>query len=63
MDDIDRAADHIERERAGQLARRKPAGPVAVGFCLWCHEDLAPGQRWCDASCTRSWEKYKEKKS
>lgn len=61
MDDIDRAADHIERERAGQLARRKPAGPIATGECLWCYEKLPLPQRWCDADCARTWEKYKEK--
>lgn len=52
MADIaDKAADHIERESIGLLARRKPIGPVANGRCHFCDEILNDTDRWCDANC------------
>lgn len=64
-DDVDRAAEHTERERAGLLAQRRPIGriPGPNGRCFWCDEIVGDQQRWCDVDCTRAWEKDKEKRS
>ena len=58
MADIaDRAGEHIEREAAGLLAQRKPAGPAATGSCHNCGEALEGDSRWCDADCRADWER------
>lgn len=58
MPDIaDNAQDHIERETAGLLAARKPAGPKADGRCHNCNSLVPPGLRWCDADCREDWER------
>lgn len=55
-DPIDQANDHIERETAVLLKARKPSGPAATGYCLFCDEPVGTGQRWCDAECRDGWE-------
>lgn len=60
MDEADQAQDHMEREQAGMLARRKPSGPIATGRCLCCDTLLARGMRWCDSACRDDWEKENE---
>ncbi len=56
-DVADKANDHIELERRGLLAQRKPEAPAASGGCLYCHSLLPRGQRWCDSSCRDDYEK------
>ena len=60
MDEIDRAAEHIERERAGLLAQRKPSGPSATGHCAYCNAPVPTGMRWCDSLCRDAWQKENE---
>jgi len=58
MADIaDRAADHIERESAGLLAKRKPVGPAACGACHFCGEEVRGEARFCDADCRDGYER------
>lgn len=57
MDEADAANEHIERERAGLLARRKPSAPVASGVCLFCQCQVPRGMRWCDSNCRDDWAK------
>lgn len=58
MDDADRAEDLIEHatEDAIEEARRGPAGPLAVGYCLFCATPLDDGLRWCSAGCRDAWQ-------
>ena len=51
VDEADIAARNEETLLKYRIAERKPAGPVATGFCLWCGETLEGGRRWCDADC------------
>lgn len=60
VDEIDRAAEHIERERAGLLAQRKPSGPVACGKCYYCNAVVSQGLRFCDALCAQDYEAEQE---
>lgn len=53
----DKATEAEERDRALALQRRRPAGPEAVGTCLFCTAPLAAGHRWCDADCRDDWER------
>lgn len=55
-DPVDRADQEIEVALAASLALRKPAGPRAVGHCLYCKCSLAAGLRWCDDGCHEDWE-------
>ncbi len=57
MDEVDAANEHVERERAALLARRKPAGPVACGACHFCGAEVHGEARWCDVECRDAWEK------
>ena len=42
-------------------ARAQEPVAVATGYCLYCgDDDMAPGQRWCDANCCRDWERENE---
>lgn len=56
-DDIDRASEREEVERAAVLAAhfRKASSGAAVprGYCLFCGEDFEQGSKkiYCDASC------------
>lgn len=70
MDEADRAQEEIEREAERLMRARRPAGPAATGFCLWCGEPLpmpplcesaamvAP--RWCGPDCRDAWEAHQE---
>lgn len=52
MDEADKAQDHMEREAGFVLAAsRKPAGPLARGFCNWCNCVVTRGLTFCDSSC------------
>ena len=64
MNDLaDRADDEIEHELAEALRQRKPAGPVATGFCHYCREPLADGLRWCQGTeCEAAWEHEQERR-
>jgi hypothetical protein len=57
MTDIaDRADSECEHELAEALRKRKPSGPLACGFCLYCDALLPEGKRWCNAECEADWE-------
>ena len=60
MDEVDAANEHIEHERQGLLAQRKPEAPAAQGGCLYCHCQLPRGQRWCDSACRDDYEKEQQ---
>lgn len=55
-DSADIADMQNEIALAADLAKRKPAGPKAVGHCLYCFYSLAHGLRWCDKGCQEDWE-------
>lgn len=58
MSDLaDKANEHIELERAGQIAKRKPAGPVATGRCLYCDDITSDTDRWCSAEHRNAWQR------
>lgn len=50
-DDLDLAAEREEIARTAALSQRRPAGPPATGFCLWCEEPVAPEVRFCCPEC------------
>lgn len=56
-DDIDRASEREERERAAAIAAHSQKAPavhaVARGYCLNCFEDFEAGSKkiYCDADC------------
>ena len=56
-DDIDRACEREERERAAMIAEHLQKEPavkaVARGYCLNCFEDFEAGSKkiYCDAEC------------
>lgn len=62
-DVIDRALNEVETGLAEALRQRKPNGPKAVGFCLWCGEETPDNLRWCNTDCRDTWEhEAKQKK-
>lgn len=56
-DEIDRAQAQEEQLTAIAQRFRKPEGPKATGVCLWCHDPVNPGIRWCSAGCRDDFEK------
>lgn len=56
-DDIDRACEREELERAAVIAAHQAKAPavqaVARGYCLNCFEDFEAGSKkiYCDADC------------
>lgn len=58
MDDIDRAQENEQRDRALALAnaRRAPALP-ATGACHWCDASVPEGAHFCDCDCRIDWER------
>lgn len=52
--DLGSAREQQDLELA--LQKRKPEGPPATGFCLYCHELLCADLRWCDAECRDAWQ-------
>lgn len=63
VDEANKTQARIERmqiEQVRQAANKLDA--IATGYCLLCEEEtLAPGQRWCDASCRDDWERMNSK--
>lgn len=57
MDISDTATAREELDRDLALKARKPPGPAATGFCLFCDADVAEGLRWCDSDCRDDWER------
>ena len=57
VDDDATRREEQERERA--LSLRRPTGPRATGWCLWCEDFVSGGLRWCDAECRDPWEAYR----
>jgi hypothetical protein len=58
-DEADMTADRAEREAPYLLrAALKPAGPKAVGYCLFCGEPFAKDslERFCDSGCRDDFE-------
>lgn len=54
-DAADDADIQVAAALAAALATRKPAGPKAVGHCLYCMCSLPHGLRWCDSGCQQDW--------
>lgn len=63
MDIYDRATEREEQDRELALKRLRPEAPAATGPCLFCGDELPPGQpgqpapRWCDCYCRDDWER------
>lgn len=64
MSDLaDRAEADIEHELAEALRARKPAGPEATGFCLYCREPVADVTRWCPGTeCRDEWQRQEQQR-
>ena len=61
MDDADRADREITAEIEHLMRRRAAPGPAATGFCLYCREPVATGQRWCQGTeCRDEWRREQE---
>lgn len=57
MDDADRAEERIENTIADGIAEcRRAPSLIAVGFCHYCGDPVAPGRLFCDIYCARDWE-------
>lgn len=56
---IDQANEAAEIFNRSALSQRRPEGPAVTGYCFNCDAMLAPGLRWCDASCRDDWEKQR----
>lgn len=57
-DPSDRATEQEELARAAAIANcRKPEGPAATGYCLYCYEEIAGGRRWCGPEHRDLWQK------
>lgn len=58
MDDADIVTAREERFGPAQIAAsKKPPGPAATGFCLYCDEPVMEGDRWCSADHRDAWQK------
>lgn len=60
MDEIDKANNRVQEMLEESLAKRKPFGPKAFGFCYFCNEPVADGRRWCGAECRDDWQKLEK---
>lgn len=66
-DEIDRAQEIEEKQRAQALLLRKPE-LVACGFCHWCGEQVKTGALFCepltpnDAGCRDDWQRDQDAK-
>jgi len=58
MDDIDRACEREEKDRAIALAaaRRTPCLPD-TGRCHYCDASVPPGAHFCDVDCRTDFER------
>lgn len=56
-DIFDLATEREEMDRELSLKNRRPNGPPATGYCLFCGPDvpLEDGRRWCSAECRDDW--------
>lgn len=50
-DEVDLAAEHMERELAALMASRKPQALQPTGACLFCAEPLGGMLRFCGPDC------------
>ena len=55
MDDLDRASELEEKQRAQAMTRRKDT-PKPTGFCLQCGIETKPNQCFCDPDCRDDFE-------
>ena len=57
----DQGNDAAEVFQDAALKKRKPEGPKAKGYCLWCGEEFGPedsAKRFCDAECRDGYDKH-----
>jgi hypothetical protein len=60
-DEVDLANDLAEAALQSSLSQINLTPEAAeTGKCLYCDEPVI-GRRWCDATCTRSWEEEKRR--
>lgn len=61
MDDIDRAQEREQTDRDAAIAAAACSAPPlpAVGQCYNCTASVPDGVRFCDADCTRDYERIK----
>ena len=57
-DIVDQANAISEVYTRAAVSTRKPEGPKATGYCLWCEDPVESPRRWCDADCRDQWEKH-----
>lgn len=59
-DDIDRAQEREQLDRAAAIAAASSASSLpllpACGECYNCESSVPPGLRFCDADCRKDWE-------
>ena len=56
-DEIDRANEQVELTLHDALLQRRPEGPAATGYCLFCGEPLDMGPRWCGTERRDGWQR------
>lgn len=63
MDDIDRASDREELDRAAAIsAARASTALPSIGACYFCNEPLFGGARFCDKDCCEDYEREQSMK-
>lgn len=59
-DVTDIASNYEELERMSAIYHNRKGSDNSVkptGYCLYCHETLEDGRRWCNAECRDDWER------
>lgn len=62
---IEASEEQVARELEARIKAACVAGPEvkATGRCLFCHETVAAGTRWCDSDCRDDWQAERMKQS
>lgn len=60
MDTIDRAQQDIDFLQQVESRRSTAPEAKATGYCLYCGEPVAKGQRWCSRECYEDWNREQE---
>ncbi|MAY72055.1 MAG: hypothetical protein CME82_11450 [Halomonas sp.] len=56
IDEVVEREDAITAMKIEAIRNAKDKGPRSTGFCLFCRERVAAGERWCDSDCRDDWD-------